>query len=65
LVRTGSGWLYLAAVLDLFSRKVVGWAAAPDMPARLVCDALSMALAQRRPPPGLFIHSDRGSQYAS
>jgi transposase InsO family protein len=46
-VRTDSGWLYLAAVLDLFSRKVVGWAAAPDMPARLVCDALGMALAQR------------------
>jgi transposase InsO family protein len=65
LVRTGSGWLYLAAVLDLFSRKVVGWAAAPNMPARLVCDALNMALGQRRPPPGLIVHSDRGSQYAS
>jgi transposase InsO family protein len=65
LVRTDSGWLYLAAVLDLFSRKVVGWAAAPDMPARLVCDALNMALSQRRPPPGLIVHSDRGSQYAS
>lgn len=64
-VRTDSGWLYLAAVLDLFSRKVVGWAAAPDMPARLVCDALDMALGQRRPPPGLVVHSDRGSQYAS
>ena len=64
-VRTRGGWLYLAAVLDLFSRKVVGWAAAPAMPASLVCDALRMALGQRRPPTGLIVHSDRGSQYAS
>lgn len=64
-IRTDSGWLYLAAVLDLFSRKIVGWAAAPGMPARLACDALQMALGQRRPPPGLIVHSDRGSQYAS
>lgn len=64
-VRTGAGWLYLAVVLDLYSRKVVGWAMAPSMPAKLVCDALSMALEQRQPAPGLIVHSDRGSQYAS
>lgn len=64
-IRTGARWLYLAVVLDLFSRKVVGWAMAPTMPASLVCDALRMAIQQRRPPPGLIVHSDRGSQYAS
>lgn len=64
-VRTRSGWLYLAVVLDLFSRKVVGWAMAASMPAQLVCEALHMAIASRRPPPGLLVHSDRGSQYAS
>lgn len=64
-IRTGSGWLYLAIVLDLFARKVVGWAMAPDMPADLVCAALKMAIQQRRPVPGLIVHSDRGSQYAS
>ena len=64
-VRTRSGWLYLATVLDLFSRKVVGWAMAPSMPAELVCAALNMAIAHRRPAPGLIVHSDRGSQYAS
>jgi transposase InsO family protein len=64
-IRTGSGWLYLAAVLDLYSRKVIGWAMAPSMPAELVCTALQMAICQRRPPPGLIVHSDRGSQYAS
>lgn len=64
-IRTGAGWLYLAVVLDLFSRKVVGWAMAPSMPASLVCDALRMAVQQRRPPPGLIVHSDRGSQHAS
>jgi transposase InsO family protein len=58
-IRTGAGWLYLAVVLDLFSRKVVGWAMAPSMPASLVCDALRMAIQQRRPPPGLIVHSDR------
>jgi transposase InsO family protein len=57
--------VYFAAVLDLFSRKIVGWAAAPNMPASLVCELLNMALNQRRPPPGLIVHSDRGSQYAS
>ena len=64
-VRTGAGWLYLAVVIDLFSRKVVGWAMAPNMPAKLVCDALHMALQQRCPVAGLVVHSDRGSQYAS
>jgi putative transposase len=64
-IRTRSGWLYLAAVLDLYSRKIVGWAMAPNMPAELVCSALQMALCQRQPPPGLIVHSDRGSQYAS
>jgi putative transposase len=64
-IRTRTGWLYLATVLDLFSRKVVGWAMAPNMPAGLVCQALQMAISQRRPPAGLIVHSDRGSQYAS
>lgn len=64
-IRTQSGWLYLAVVMDLFSRKVVGWAMAPSMPAGLVCSALQMAITQRQPPPGLVVHSDRGSQYAS
>jgi putative transposase len=64
-IRTRSGWLYLAVVLDLYARKVVGWAMAPTMHAELVCAALQLAIAQRQPPPGLIIHSDRGSQYAS
>lgn len=64
-IRTRSGWLYLAAVMDLFSRKIVGWAMAPTMPAELVCAALQMAIAQRQPAPGLIVHTDRGSQYAS
>lgn len=64
-IRTLSGWLYLAVVLDLYSRKIVGWAMAPNMPAELVCTALQIAIVQRRPSPGLIVHSDRGSQYAS
>ena len=64
-IRTGSGWLYLAIVLDLYARRVVGWAMAPSMPAKLVCDALHMAIQQRQPGPGLIVHSDQGSQYAS
>lgn len=64
-VRTRRGWLYLAAVMELYSRKIVGWAMSHEMPATLVCDALAMAIAQRRPAPGLIVHSDRGSQYAS
>ncbi len=64
-IRTRSGWLYLAVVMDLYARKVVGWAMAASMHAELVCAALQLAIAQRRPAPGLIVHSDRGSQYAS
>ena len=64
-IRTRSGWLYLAVVLDLFARKVVGWAVAPDMQAGLVCRALQLAIVQRQPAAGLIVHTDRGSQYAS
>lgn len=64
-IRTGAGWLYLTTVLDLYARKVVGWAMAPNMPAKLVCDTLNMAIQQRQPAPGLVVHSDRGTQYAS
>ena len=64
-VRTRQGWLYLAVVMDLFSRKIVGWAMAPSMPVELVARALCMAVQQRRPGAGLLLHSDRGSQYAS
>jgi transposase InsO family protein len=60
-IRTRAGWLYLAAVLDLYSRKVVGWGMAPNMPASLVCTALQIAIVQRQPAPGLIVHSDRGS----
>ena len=59
---TQEGWLYLAVVIDLFSRKVVGWSMSPRMKARLVCDALRMAIWQRQPQAGLIVHSDRGSQ---
>ena len=61
---TAEGWLYLAAVLDLHSRKVVGWALSSRIDAALVQDALRMALGRRGPAPGLLHHSDRGSQYA-
>jgi transposase InsO family protein len=64
-VRTWEGWLYLATVIDLASRRVVGWAMADHMRAELVCDALAMAIAARSPEPGLIFHSDRGSQYTS
>ena len=62
---TGEGWLYLAAVLDLFSRRVVGWAMAEHMREELITSAIRMALGRRQPPKGLLHHSDRGSQYAS
>ncbi len=62
---TQEGWLYLAVVIDLYSRRVVGWRMSSRMKAQLVCDALTMALWQRRPKAGLIHHSDRGSQYAS
>jgi putative transposase len=64
-VWTLEGWLYLAAVLDLYDRQVVGWAMAGHMRTELVLAALEMAVGRRRPPPGLVHHSDRGSQYAS
>jgi putative transposase len=63
-IPTWSGFLYLAVVLDAFSRRIVGWAMATDLRAQLVLDALNMALAQRRPD-GVIHHSDRGSQYTS
>jgi len=64
-IDTAEGWLYLAVVMDLFSRRIVGWAMADHMLTRLVEDALAMALEQRQPTDGLLHHSDRGSQYAS
>jgi len=64
-VWTLEGWLYLAAVLDLYDRQVVGWAMAGHMRTELVLAALDMAVGRRRPAPGLIHHSDRGSQYAS
>lgn len=64
-VWTQEGWLYLAVVIDLFSRKVVGWSMSSRMKAGLVCDALEMAVWRRQPGEGLIVHSDRGSQYAS
>lgn len=64
-VPTREGWLYLAVVVDLFSRLVVGWSMAATMTSRLVVDALAMAVEGRRPGVGLVAHSDRGSQYAS
>jgi putative transposase len=64
-IPTREGWLYLAAVEDLFSRRVVGWAMAEHRESRLVVDALAMAVQRRLPDEGLLAHSDRGSQYAS
>lgn len=64
-VPTDQGWLYLAVVMDLFSRRIVGWAMADHMRAELVCDALAIAVSARRPGPGLVHHSDQGSQYTS
>ncbi len=64
-VHTAQGWLYLAVVLDLYSRRIVGWAMKDSLHRQLVIDALQMALTARQPPPGLLHHSDRGSQYAS
>jgi len=64
-IPTGEGWLYLAAILDLYSRKVVGWSMAATMETSLVQNALDMALKGRCPSAGLIHHSDRGCQYAS
>jgi len=62
---TQEGWLYLAVVIDLYSRKIVGWSMSSRMKAEVVCDALTMAIWQRQPAEGLIHHSDRVSQYAS
>jgi transposase InsO family protein len=64
-VPTSEGWLYLAVVLDLFTRKIVGWAMRDHMRAELTIAALTMAIQRQKPPPGLIHHSDRGSQYAA
>ena len=64
-IPTDEGWLYLASELDLYSRRIVGWAMSERMTSALVVEALKMAVDQRQPPAGLVHHSDRGSQYAS
>ena len=64
-LRTWEGWLYLAAVQDAYSRRIVGWSMADHMRAELVVDALTMAVHRRRPDPGVIHHSDQGSQYVS
>ncbi len=64
-IPTAQGWLYLAAIMDLFSRKIVGWAMRDHMRVELVSSALTMAIQQQRPEAGLIHHSDRGVQYAS
>jgi putative transposase len=61
---TQEGWLYLEVVIDLYSRKVVGWSMSSRMKAQLVCDVLRMAIWQRKTKAGLIVHTDRGSQYA-
>ncbi len=63
-IDTQQGWLYLAVVLDLRSRRVVGWSMSQSLEKQIVLDALRMALARRQPRPGVVHHSDRGSQYA-
>ena len=64
-IATGTGWMYLAAVMDLYSRRIVGWAMAAKQDETLVEQAMAMALTHRRPPEGLLPHSDRGCQYTS
>ena len=64
-IATDEGWLYLASTMDLFSRRIVGWAMSARMTVDIVLDALEMALGRRAPPPGLVHHSDRGVQYAA
>lgn len=64
-IRTIRGWLYLVVIIDLFSRKVVGWATSKRLTHRFVVDAVGTAIQNRRPPKGLILHSDRGIQYAS
>lgn len=62
---TEEGWLYLAVIIDLYSRAVVGWSMSERMTAKLACDALKMALQRRKKPCGIIVHIDRGSQYCS
>ena len=64
-IATGEGWLYLACVMDLASRRIVGWSMSNRIKADLVCQALKSTYWRRKPPEGLIMHSDRGSQYAS
>jgi putative transposase len=64
-IRTWQGWLYLAVVLDLYSRKVIGWSMKPTLAKDIVLDALLMAVWRRRPNEPVIIHSDQGSQYSS
>jgi transposase InsO family protein len=64
-IHTGEGWLYLAIVLDLFNREIVGWSIKPRMTADIVLEALTMAWFRRKPGTGVLLYSDRGSQYAS
>jgi len=64
-VQTGEGWLYVAAILDLYSRKIVGWAMSHRIDTDLVLKALAMALLHRQPPAQMLCHSDRGVQYAA
>jgi putative transposase len=64
-LRTWEGWLYLSFVLDIYSRRIVGWSMANNLRTELVLDAVNMAIYTRRPSPGLIHHSDRGSQYTS
>jgi len=64
-IATAEGWLYLAVIMDLASRRIVGWSMSERMKACLVCEALRFAYGSRRQPAGLLLHSDRGSQYAS
>ena len=65
IIRTGEGWLHLAMLLDLFSRKIVGWATSANPRQELALEALRMAIGQHQPRPGLIHHSDRGGQYSS
>jgi putative transposase len=64
-LRTDEGWLYLAVVIDLWSRAVIGWSMSSRMTAQLACDALQMALWQRKCPENVIVHTDRGGQYCS
>ncbi len=64
-IRTWQGWLYLAAVMDLYARNIVGWSMKPTLARELVLDALLMAVCRRRPQQSVLVHSDQGSQYGS